>query len=192
LFVAVHPPPQVLAGLAAAVHPVRVTHPGLRWVEPERWHLTLAFLGEVPESRYTGAEGADLRERLARAAARHPPFELGVGGAGRFGDRVLWARPVGDIDRLRRLAASVGAAARRARIPAEGKPFRAHLTLATARPPASVRAAAAELDAGLRASSDAVVAPVTALHLVRSHLGTGPGRGPRYETVAGFSLGSHP
>ena len=46
-----------------------------------------AFLGEIDENVLP-----DLTTRLARAARRHPPQELALSGAGRFGDRVLWTR----------------------------------------------------------------------------------------------------
>ena len=86
-FVALVPPAAVLAELATALAPVQAAQPGLRWTPSGQWHLTLAFLGEIDEGVLP-----DLTERLARAARRHPPLELALGGAGRFGDRVLWTR----------------------------------------------------------------------------------------------------
>ena len=184
LFVAVVPAAAVLDVVEAAVGPVRAARPELRWVDRERWHVTLAFLGEVPDDRRP-----DLCERLGRAAHRGRPLQLGIDGAGRFGDRVLWARIAGHTDGLRRLAATTAAAARRARIPMQGRPFRAHLTLATARPAGSVRPATAELDALLRASGP-VAGAVDRLCLVHSRLGAGPGGTPRHETIAEWPLGS--
>lgn len=89
-FVALMPPAAVLAELAAALTPVQEAHRELRWTPRGQRHLTLAFLGEIDESVLP-----DLAERLARAARRHPPLNLVLGGAGRFGDRVLWTRVVG-------------------------------------------------------------------------------------------------
>lgn len=99
LFVAILPPPQALAQLDAALGAVRARREGatgdavprepaaaLRWVRPEQWHVTLAFLGEVPPPV---AEAVAVR--LARVAARHPPLTLAIRGGGRFGERVLWA-----------------------------------------------------------------------------------------------------
>src|SRR5207342_874125 len=82
-FVALMPPAAVLAELAAALTPVQEAHRELRWTPRGQRHLTLAFLGEIDESVLP-----DLAERLARAARRHPPLNLVLGGAGRFGDRV--------------------------------------------------------------------------------------------------------
>ena len=110
LFTALLLPPPALAELAAEVGRLREL-PGadrLRWIRPEGWHLTLAFLGEVDDALLP-----ELRERLARAARRHPALRLRLAGGGRFGDRVLWTGVAGDREELRRLAASVSAGGRR-------------------------------------------------------------------------------
>lgn len=185
LFVAVVPGAAVLDALEAAVGPVRAARPELGWVDRERWHVTLAFLGEVPSDRLPA-----LQAELAVAARRAVPMRLGVRGAGRFGDRVLWAGVDGDRRCLRDLATASRAAARRARIPVEGRPFRAHLTLATARPPRSVHAALADLEPLLRSGSDEPIGDtITRSCLVRSTAGRGAGGVPRYETVAAWPLG---
>jgi 2'-5' RNA ligase len=178
-FVALMPPAAALAELADAVAPLRAAHPQPSWTRPEQWHLTLAFLGEVDE-----AVLPDLTARLDRAARRHPPMRLALAGGGRFGDRVLWVRVVTEGDAVRRLAASIGAAARRCGIPVDDRPYRAHLTLARARGGADLRPAVAAL-AGFTGT------PWTAdvLHLVRSRLGAGPGGTAAHEAVASWPLG---
>jgi len=177
-FVALIPPPAVLDELAAALAPVRADRPGLRWTPAGQWHLTLAFLGEIDEGVLP-----DLTERLGRAARRHPPMQLALGGAGRFGDRVLWTR-VHAPDDLRALAASVGAAARRCRIPVDDRPYRAHLTLARARPGTDLRplVEALRMFTGTRWTADA-------LHLVRSRLGAGPGGTAAHDVLETWPLG---
>jgi 2'-5' RNA ligase len=79
LFVAIVPPPEALAELAEAVAPLRPARPGLKWTTEADWHLTLAFLGEVPERVLP-----ELATRLERAAGRHPVQQLAVGGGGAF------------------------------------------------------------------------------------------------------------
>ncbi|OLT23026.1 2'-5' RNA ligase [Pseudonocardia sp. CNS-139] len=179
LFVALTPPPDAVAELAAALAPLRAAHPGLRWLPPEQWHVTLAFLGEVDDRAR-----ADVTQRLARAAARHPAPVLAFGAAGRFGDRVLWARVQGDAGPLGRLADSVRAAARRARIPVEDRPYRPHVTLARTRAQTGLRPLVAAL-AGFAGrewtASD--------LHLVRSRLGAGPDGGALHEPLVSWPLG---
>ena len=153
LFVAVEFPDPVRASLAelaaelaaelvaelTAPRPSRP--PQLRLAAPERMHLTLAFLGEVAEPRLPG-----LQERLARSAGRHAPMQLRLAGGGRFDGSVLWVGVDGDVKRLRQLAGSVAGAARHSGIAVEDRPYRPHVTLARARPPADLRPLAARLE----------------------------------------------
>lgn len=182
LFVALTPPSEVVEELRARISALRVSGSDLRWSRPEQWHLTLAFLGEVGED-----VRAELARRLQRAARKHPPLTLSFGGGGRFGQRVLWTRVQGDRDGLRRLADTVRAAARRSGLPSEQRPYRPHLTLA--------RATSATTD--LRplvdqlADYDGPSWTATELHLVRSHLGAGPGRSARHEPIGSWPLGDH-
>lgn len=165
LFVALDLPDPVRADLAAAVDAVRAqAPPRLRWPPPERWHLTLAFLGEVDDGRL-----AALLPRFARVAGRHPAPTLAVAGAGRFDGRVLWAGLAGDTEALGRLAASLTAQARHAGLPMEERPFRAHLTLARSDRPVGLAPVVAAL-AGHRGPTWTA----SEVHLVRSALGPRP------------------
>jgi 2'-5' RNA ligase len=177
LFVAVVPPAEALARLAEVVAPLR--DGGMRWAEPSGWHVTLAFLGEVTEGQLP-----QLAARFGRAAARHEPLRLALAGAGRFGDRALWAGLRGDTLALARLAQSVQAGARRAGIAVdEGPRFRAHLTLARTRPRART---------DLRGYVDALAGfegePWLAAEIVlmSSRLGDGPAE---YRAVESWPLG---
>ncbi len=112
LFVALVPPPAVLAEVERAVAPLRDAWPHLTWVEPANRHLTLAFLGEVDDR-----VRPELSVRLARAARHHAPLPLALGEAGTFtgrgGANTLWLA-VREPGRLARLAGSLAAGARRA------------------------------------------------------------------------------
>jgi 2'-5' RNA ligase len=191
LFTALLPPPGACAGLAELVGGTlrgRAGAEGLRWTEPEGWHLTLAFFGEVDAGVLPALEA-----RLERAARRHGPYELRLAGGGRFGERALWAGvtgPEGDAPGdLAHLAASVRAAARREGIDVAGEAFRAHLTLARTRP-GRPRVDLAPYAAAL----DGFAGPpwtCRELHLVRSdppEPGV-PGARPRYRTIGTWPLG---
>ncbi|GAA1980597.1 RNA 2',3'-cyclic phosphodiesterase [Kitasatospora viridis] len=166
LFVAVLPPPAVLAELEAAVAPLQALPgaDGLRWTDRDGWHLTLAFLGEVPEERLPV-----LGEALARAALDHPVHRLRLAGGGHFGGRVLWVGMAGETWTLRALARSVAVAVGEVLDEgADAAEFHPHLTLArSGRHPAAgpLHAAAAEL-----VPFHGAEFPVTAVHLVRSDL----------------------
>lgn len=128
LFVAVVPPRPVLLELRAALTTLPHTDGNLRWRHPESWHITLAFLGDVPRESLP-----ELTDRLARAASRATPMELSVAGGGHFDSQTLWAGIQGDRDRLGRLSETVAAAARRCRLKVDERPYRPHVTLARVR-----------------------------------------------------------
>jgi 2'-5' RNA ligase len=106
-------------------------------------HLTLCFVGDVPEALLAERKGA-LDAALARAAAAAAPLALCVEGSGAFPDarraRVLWAGVVDDpragrpgaLAALQRDLARELAAAGLAPLDG-GRPFRPHLTLARPR-----------------------------------------------------------
>jgi 2'-5' RNA ligase len=179
LFVALDVPSVAIDHLESAVAAVRDEHPDLRWVPGGRRHLTLAFLGEVREPRL-----AALSERLERVARRHEGLSLSFAGAGRFGNRVLWAGVRGDTAPLARLAESVAAAARRAGVPVDDRPHRPHVTLARGRTTSldlrPVVSALGDYEGPLWRS--------TSFSLLRSYLGPQL----RYEVLAGFRLRAAP
>ncbi|MBB1253677.1 RNA 2',3'-cyclic phosphodiesterase [Streptomyces alkaliterrae] len=185
LFAAVTPPLGAREELRRQVSAAASGGPErLRWTDPDDWHVTLAFYGEVPEERV-----AELCTRLGRAAHRHPPLELRVRGAGRFGDRVLWAGVTGDRpapERLRRLADAAKAAGRRAGAPADdGHRYHPHLTLARARGDVHLAPLVERL-----ADFGGATWAATELQLIRSTLPRSgvPGERPRHELLESWPL----
>jgi RNA 2',3'-cyclic 3'-phosphodiesterase len=128
LFVAVEVPEGVRGAVWEAVAPLRSEAPKLKWVAPERYHLTLVFLGSVGSDLVAGVVAA-LRSGCDGVA----PFSLALDGTlGTFGRRVLWAG-LAPSSQLSRLASAVGAAlAPVVPVPDAGREYRAHLTLARA------------------------------------------------------------
>jgi RNA 2',3'-cyclic 3'-phosphodiesterase len=185
LFVAAFPPEPVLAHLRDAVdrlHVATAARDGVntRLAPPDRWHLTLAFLGEVPDDRLPDAERA-----LAAAARRAQPATIRLAGGGRFGRgrfTIVWVGLAGDLAPLDGTARSVRRELKRARLPYDDKPFKPHLTLA--RPGDRLPAEQILAD---RTALNAYAGPewtVTNLDLVRSH----PGPHPRYDRLAAVAL----
>ena len=145
LFVALLPPADAIAELADAIAPHRRDWQTLRWVEPERWHVTLAFLGQVPDTALP-----DLDARLTSVAADNPALRLSLNSSGTFPAQnlstVLWTGLDGCRVQLIALAGSVNAAARRAgAVETDPKPMHPHLTVARARPAADLAALRAAL-----------------------------------------------
>jgi 2'-5' RNA ligase len=101
---------------------------GARWIDPENYHLTLRFVGDVD-----GATARDFTFALGEIAA--PPFELRLSGLGSFGGnkpRALFAgiAPSEGLESLRRANER---AAREAGLPPESRNFKPHVTLARLR-----------------------------------------------------------
>ncbi len=151
----------------------------------EQFHLTLAFLAEVPDRKLD-----DLVERLGRAAARRHAFGATLAGGGAFPDagraRVLWAGLDLDDDgrtEIGRMATGARAAANRAGVQVDGQRFRPHLTVARLGHPEEVTSWVRLLDAYRGPTWT-----VDRMTLVASYLGEGPRNRPRYQPVEEFVL----
>lgn len=150
---------------------------GLRWTDPDGWHVTVAFIGAVDPDHV-----AELGEAITTVAAASQPVALRTGGVGGFPSarhaRVAWYG-VADPDRhlaviAERLGAALGLRA--------SAPFAAHLTMARA------RAEPVDLSAWREeAGEPAATLRVERLDLMRSHLGRGPAR---YEIIVSTPLGA--
>lgn len=182
LFVAAVPPESVVEDLDDFLEPRRAAgrDAGLRWTRPEHYHLTLAFYGDVPVHRLD-----ELIERLRTPADRYLPIRLSLRGGGAFADpaagRALWAGVHTDADDHRQLTA-LAAGARNAAVVSgstvDGARFRPHLTIArTPRPTDLIRWV------DLMAGYSGPAWSIDRIELIESHLGQGPHRSPRYETI---------
>jgi RNA 2',3'-cyclic 3'-phosphodiesterase len=115
VFLAVWPPDEVLDRLAALERPQTE---GLRWTRRDQWHVTLRFLGSMPDAAAVteALRGLDL-----------PPAHAVLGPAvDRFGRRILHV-PVAGLDEV--AAGVVGATTGLGR-PPDDRPFSGHITLA--------------------------------------------------------------
>jgi len=98
---------------------------GGRWIEPENYHLTLRFAGDIEK-----AQAEELIERLA--AISMDAFEIRLAGVGAFGGNdpdSLWAG-VGPSSELEALARANERAARAVGLAPDGRSFKPHVTLA--------------------------------------------------------------
>ena len=133
LFLAVELTSDMVQALARATAPLRAEVPTLSWVPPERCHLTVTFLGDLPASRM---------ERIVAmtnaVAGAHRPLTMHLGGVGAFpnfqGARVVWTGVEHDA-RLELLHHDVEMASADEGLELEGRAFRPHVTLARVRTP---------------------------------------------------------
>jgi RNA 2',3'-cyclic 3'-phosphodiesterase len=114
LFSALLPPAEVVESLRAELSALEPPE-GVRWFEPDLWHVTLGFYGEAEDA---GARAGWLRERVAGL----PAPTLRLEGAGTF-SHVLYVGVYGDG--LNELAVAAGAG--------QERPYLPHLTLARSR-----------------------------------------------------------
>jgi 2'-5' RNA ligase len=172
LFVALPLPPEISAELARL--PAAFSRESVRWVPPPNWHLTLLFLGGVPEEAVDGCVAA------LRNAALPGPFSLQLRPAVTAVDRrgrteMLWATfdpslPFAQL--CYRVAEALG------RMP--DKEPRPHVTLARTRKDFRGR-----LNAVLFPPLQPLSFPVDGFELWESTLSPG---GATYQSLARFGL----
>jgi RNA 2',3'-cyclic 3'-phosphodiesterase len=121
LFTALEVPRSVAVGLSL----LKGGLPGARWIEPENYHITLRFIGDIDDRT-----ADDLAEAMERLAA--PPLTVSVRGLSVFGSKnphalIACVEPnaalltlQSDIDRL----------CQRLGLPADPRRFTPHITLA--------------------------------------------------------------
>lgn len=202
MFVAVRPPEDAVEHLDAFLDVRRDAGP-FRWTDAEQFHLTLAFLGHVPEYAVD-----ELDERLTAAAAKRHGFVARLAGGGAFPDaakaKVLWvgvdvegpsSNPASaeqtsarnEPHELERLSRGAKAAASTSGIEVDGARFRPHVTVARIGAPREVSNWVRLLDAYQGPRFE-----VAEIELVASHLGEGRRGRPRHEVVASYRLGERP
>lgn len=189
LFVAVSPSAEAVADLGAVVDGLEVSRanqPGhsTRLAPRDRWHITLAFLGDVPTAKATAAEAA------ITSAATVAAFPLCFAGGGTFcrgRSAILWCGVDGDRASLRLLGDSLRRALRRARLPYDRKPLRPHLTIS--RPGARVPPDAIAADVATLTGYRGPLWTVDHVQLMVSEMEqTATGPQPRYTPVATVPL----
>jgi len=102
---------------------------GARWIDPENYHITLRYIGDV--DHHTAYEVADALERFCSSEA----FTLTLDHLGVFGGnkpRALYAG-VADNPALDRLQASQERLLQRVGLEPDGRKFTPHVTLARLR-----------------------------------------------------------
>ncbi|MBM4024432.1 MAG: RNA 2',3'-cyclic phosphodiesterase [Planctomycetes bacterium] len=130
-FIAIDIPEEIRAELAdlqkELAQQVDIHKGDVKWVEPESMHLTLKFLGEVPDPQIV-----EICNIAKDVASRHEAFDFAVREAGSFGGRsarVLWMGAGLDCPALLELQQELEEELAEAGWPKEGRQFSGHLTL---------------------------------------------------------------
>ncbi len=132
LFVALEIPSMVRGNLADLLKTLRAVSPQTRWVRADNLHVTLKFIGEVPEAKLTAIRMALSQVRFDQSVT------LDFRGVGFFPNerhpRVFWTGIEASLN-LKTLVAEIEKSLEKLGIPREKRPFSAHLTLARFAPP---------------------------------------------------------
>lgn len=151
----------------------------VKWVRPEQIHLTLKFLGDVPDKIITR-----VCDAVTRTAGRFDGFEFEVAGVGVFGNpaRVVWAGckpcPV-----MVQLQSELDEAFSQLGWDKEIRPFTGHLTLCRVKNAAAGR----KLAPAVEAFKDEIFGTVSVqeIRLIESRLSSA---GPEYTVVCTGAL----
>lgn len=89
LFIAINFPESLRQRMVEATEPIREERFPVRWIAPEKLHVTMKFLGDVREDR-----APDVVEALEEVSDDFRPFEVGFERVGAFpslrSPRVIW------------------------------------------------------------------------------------------------------
>jgi 2'-5' RNA ligase len=186
-FVAVELAPSVTARAGLLIDKLRVAAAQVNWARTQQMHLTLKFLGDVPD-----IETPDICRVVTEAARGFEPFEITCRGVGAFPTnehpRTLWIGIEDGAEELCALQTAIELALKeKLGFPKEARRFQPHLTIGRVKhEPESAKGELTELlkrhehfDADLSVIDEVVV---FASFLHRS--------GPDHEAIGRAELGS--
>ncbi len=129
VFIAIAVPEPLERQLARMQAELAPAVPGCRWTSALPFHLTLAFLGDVPDSDLSA-----IGQAVASSARAFAPFEIEVTGLGAFPStirpRVIWAGVTSpDLNLLLELQKSIVNAVGRIGYRPDDQRFSPHVTL---------------------------------------------------------------
>lgn len=134
-FIAVELAPAVIRRAQQLIDRLRLAPVQVNWVRPEQMHLTLKFLGDVPDT-----ETPEICRVVQQVARQFEPFEIACRGAGAFPTpehpKVLWIGIQEGHEALRHLHLALDEALKaQLGYPLETRPFHPHLTLGRVKRP---------------------------------------------------------
>lgn len=180
-FIAVDVDSSVRRKAAELTSRLRAAEGKITWVAPQQMHLTVKFLGEVPDTKLPKVCSAV--EAACRTLA---PFAIECRGAGAFPDRdrprTLWIGVTEGVAELRALHDALEDQLAPFGFPKEGRGFKPHLTIGRVRQPgAGLAELLAANEAFVAGGCEIGEAVVYASFLDRA--------GPTYEVLGSASLG---
>ena len=182
LFIALNLPKKERERIHRAVRPLRDSNMPVRWIDPDHFHVTLKFLGDVRRERLEEVEGV-----MGRVAESTNAFTTEFGGFGAFPTirrpRVIWLGLAANPE-LRCLKQDLEWSLADHGFDPETRAFHPHLTLGRAGP-TNGAGAFRGLDETVATMEFQCEVPVRTVDLMRSHVSR---EGARYSVLASARL----
>jgi 2'-5' RNA ligase len=183
-FVAIDIDEYIRQKLVAAQKQLTTAGADIKLVEPENVHVTMKFLGDVPDNKV-----AAVVDAIRTAVAGTQPFEMKIRGIGAFPNmryiRVIWAGVADGRDVLIELERKIDRELQKLGFPPE-RDFVPHLTLARVRTPRRKEQLAATIEGMTKDNTEFGDMRAQAVELKQSQLIS---KGPIYSTIARIELG---
>jgi len=126
-FIAFKLPKNIISSIRKIQEDIKSYAFKVRWVNPEKIHLTLKFLGNI---NYTDI--GKVSESIINTVNSHAPISLAVKGAGVFPGikrpYVIWVGITGEIKKLTGIQNDIEENLEKLGFPREKRPFKGHLT----------------------------------------------------------------
>jgi 2'-5' RNA ligase len=136
-FIAIELPERIKKKIEELQAPLKKTNAFVSWVKPENIHVTLKFLGEVPENKIN--EVFSATDKALEGAKK---FTMSLKGMGAFPDfrrpRVIWIGAGSGEKELSYLANRIEEEMEKIGFPKEERKFSAHFTVGRVKSPKNI------------------------------------------------------
>lgn len=128
-FIAIDLPSEVTENFYKMIFPLKTSIDGFRPIEPQNIHLTLKFLGYIPDERLKKIKNA--LDETVRDLTKFTMTFGEIGGFPNFSSpRILWIAPEKGLERIKQIKERLDNFLSAAGIEKDEKDFKAHITLA--------------------------------------------------------------
>jgi 2'-5' RNA ligase len=144
-FIAIELPEKIKEEIAQLQAPLKKTGAFVSWVKPGNIHVTLKFLGEVPEEKIDQVYSA-----TEKAAGGIKGFSMSLKGTGGFPNlrrpRVIWVGTGSGGEELSRLAERMEQEMEKIGFPKENRRFSPHFTIGRVKSPKNIEGLAGKVE----------------------------------------------
>jgi 2'-5' RNA ligase len=136
-FIAVELPENIKNKIGELQAPLKRTNAFVSWVKPENIHITLKFLGEVPEEKIN-----EVFSAIEIALKETKKFKINLKGMGAFPDfrrpRVIWVGTGKGGEELLSMANKIEEEMEKIGFPKENRKFSPHFTIGRVKSPKNI------------------------------------------------------